>query len=68
MQFHFGMLTYQNVYINETQSVKFWRRYNNSDMNDRQLCMKIPKKHNIIKGRSITCSHMWYIDTPKCVY
>ena len=32
------------VYQLDIQSVKVWWRYNNSDMNDLQLCMKIPKK------------------------
>ena len=31
---------YQNVYINYKQSVKVWR-YDDSDMNGRQQCMKI---------------------------
>ena len=42
------------------QSVKFWWRYNNSDMN--------AQKRNKIKMHSITCSHIWYVNISKCVY
>ena len=56
------------VYWLDTKSVKVWWRYNTSDMNARQLCMKIPKKRNKIKGRSITCGHIWHVNTSKCVY
>ena len=31
----------------DTQSEKVWCRYNTSEMNARQLCMKIHKKRNI---------------------
>ena len=37
-------------------------------MNDRQKCMKIPKKRNKIKWRSVTCSHIWHVDISKYVY
>ena len=37
-------------------------------MNDRQLCMKIPKKDNRIEGPSITCRYIWHINTLKYVY
>ena len=37
-------------------------------MNTRQLCMKIPKICNKINGCSIIFSHIWHIDTSKCVY
>ena len=30
--------------------------------------MKIPKKRNKIKGCSITCSHIWHVNIPKCVF
>ena len=33
-----------------------------SDMNPRQLCMKIPKKRNKPKGHSEICSYIWHID------
>ena len=52
----------------DTQSLKVWWRHNNSDINSRQLSMKIPKKRNKIKRRSITYSHTWHIDTSKYVY
>ena len=29
---------------------------------------KIPKKRNWIGKSSITCSHIWLVDIPKCVY
>ena len=61
-------ILYQNMYINQTQSVKVWWIYNTSDMNSRQLCIEISKKHNKIKGRSITLSHIWHDNTSKFVY
>ena len=39
-----------------------------SDMNGRQLSMKIPKKWNKTKRRSITCTYIWHIDISKSVY
>ena len=48
--------------------MKVWWRYNNSDINGHQKCIKIPKKRNKIKWRSITYSHIWHINIPKCVY
>ena len=56
------------VYWLDTQSVKVWWRYNNSDMNDRQKCMKTPKKRIKTKWRSITCSYIWHVDISKYVY
>ena len=38
----FDILTYK--YWLNTQLVKVWWKYNNSDINSRQKCMKIPKK------------------------
>ena len=56
------------VYWLDLQSLNVWWRYNNSDMNCRQLCMKILKKRNKIKGPFITCSYIWHINTSKCVH
>ena len=42
----FDMLIYQNMYMNQTQSVKIWWRYTTLDMNARQICIKIPKKNH----------------------
>ena len=33
-----------------------------------QFCMKLPKKRNKIKERTITCSYIWYIYISNCVY
>ena len=52
----------------DIQSVKVWWKYNNSNMNARQLCIKIPKKSNKIKGRSMTSRHIQHIDTSKYVH
>ena len=35
---------------------------------ERQLCTKIPNKRNKIEKRSITYSHIWRVNTPKCMY
>ena len=42
--------------------MKVWWRKNTSNMNARQLYIKIHKKRNKIMGRFITCSHMWHIN------
>ena len=43
--------TYSYIWhVDILKSVKVWWRYNTSDMNDRQLCVKIPKK-NIMKSK-----------------
>ena len=49
------------LHQSNTQSVKIWVRYNTLDMNTRQLCNKISKKHNKTKRRPMTCSYIWYI-------
>ena len=38
-----------SVFTLDTQSVEVWWRYNNSDMNGRLSCMKIPKKRIKLK-------------------
>ena len=38
------------------------------DMNACQLCTKILKNGNKIKKRSIACSYIWHVNTPKYVY
>ena len=48
--------------------MKVWWKYNNLGMNDHQLCMKMPKKCNKIKGRSVVCSHIWHVNNSKYVY
>ena len=49
-----SLVTNQNVYINPTHNLwKFGERYNSSDMNTPQLCMKIHKKISI-KSRGVS--------------
>ena len=62
-----NLQSYMACWHTKSQSVKDWWRYNTSDMNARQLCMKIPKNCNNIKGLSITWRHTWHVDISKCV-
>ena len=48
--------------------MKVWLGQNTSDMNARQLCIKIPKKRIKIKRLSINCSYIWHVDIAKYVY
>ena len=56
------------VHLYDTQSGKVWWRCNTSDINARQLCMKIHKNRNTIKEHSIACSHIWHVNISKYVY
>ena len=48
--------------------MKFWWKYSTTDMNARQLCMKIPKKGNKIIEPFITSSYLWHVNTSNCAY
>ena len=65
------MITYWNVNTNKTKNL--WKfdeddKINTSDMNNRQVCMKILKERNKIKRYSINYIHIWHVDISKCLY
>ena len=52
------------IFCLNTQFVRVWWSYNVSNMSH---YMKIFKKMQLIREPSITCSHIWQVDIPKCV-